>query len=100
MLSNCKKCNEGKIQYTQLSSPQTGFVTGCTRCDFTNYINHPDERIYVFVEPHFTGGESTIEISESKIMKFMAEHYSNVPLMYRLETFITIHWAWEKNPER
>ena len=100
MLSKCKKCNEGKIQYTQLSSPQTGFVTGCTRCDFTNYINHPDERIYVFVEPHPTGGSATIEITEFQIRIWMTGTYPQIPTEHQVDEFCLLHWAWEKNPER
>lgn len=60
------------------------------------------DEIYVFVEPHPTGGDCTVEITSTKAIKFQ-RRYAKLYHKYVYETdeealadFIDIHWATRK----
>ena len=58
------------------------------------------ETIYRFVEPHFTGGHSTIDITEEQIIKHMTERYSRLNLdsfdhNELIADFVAENWAWK-----
>jgi hypothetical protein len=58
------------------------------------------ETIYRFVEPHFTGGHSTIDITEEQIIKYMTERYSRLNLdsfdhNELIADFVAENWAWK-----
>jgi len=59
-------------------------------------------KTYVFVEPHFTGGDSVVTITEEKILKHMHERqlkeekFQGVSDERLLDYFIVNHWCTEK----
>jgi len=55
--------------------------------------------IYQFCEPHPTGGNALIEITEEQIRAWMRKAYPNVKDEDQIEEFCTLHWAWAKEEE-
>jgi len=56
---------------------------------------------YQFVEPHITGGDAVITITEDKIIEFMRKSYpehANLSDVDLLDSFIVTNWAWEVFP--
>ena len=59
------------------------------------------DRVYTFVEPHFTGGDSLVTITESKILKYMKSRCEKEPKFKKLSDFELIdyflvnHWCVE-----
>jgi len=65
------------------------------------------ERVFKFYEPHPTGGDCTVEITESKIVKHMKDSGIKEKIQKKhpdmdvtdkilIEDFCTVHWASEK----
>ena len=64
------------------------------------------ERVFVFVEPHPTGGDCTIRITESQILKYMNKEIKqkiqkkhpdmDVTDELLIEEFCVVHWASEE----
>lgn len=63
------------------------------------------DEIYVFVEPHPTGGDCTVEITRSKAIKFQKRYAKIQHKCYytsdqeALDDFIDIHLAWRKKDD-
>jgi hypothetical protein len=59
------------------------------------------DRVYKFVEPHFTGGDAVITITESKILKYMKSRFEKEPKFKKLtdfellDYFLVNHWCIE-----
>jgi len=60
-------------------------------------------RIFTFIEPHVTGGDAVIRITEEQIITYMRESAFRLkpPLndAELVETFCTVHWATEEKTE-
>ena len=65
------------------------------------------ERIFTFPEPHPTGGDCTVRITESKIVKYMKDSGIKEKIQKKhpdmdvtdeilIEDFCTVHWAHEE----
>lgn len=57
-----------------------------------------EERVFVFDEPHYTGGNARVEITESQVVRFMKENYPDRGFSDEelVESFVINNWAWEK----
>jgi len=61
-----------------------------------------NDRVYTFVEPHFTGGDSVVTITESKILKYMYSRFDKEPKFKKLgddillDYFLVSHWCHEE----
>ena len=59
-------------------------------------------KTYIFVEPHITGGYSTVEINEKQILKYMKKitknklDYKNALDQQLIDEFIVVNWCKEK----
>jgi hypothetical protein len=54
-------------------------------------------KTYRFVEPHYTGGHCTIDITEEQIIKHMKNLYQDVCNLDNdelVQDFVAIHWCW------
>jgi len=60
------------------------------------------ERIFIFMEPHHTGGDCKVTITESEIIKHMKKIQEQNPKMkdatdaMLLDEFCIIHWCYEE----
>ena len=58
------------------------------------------KQIYIFEEPHCTGGNATIEITGEQIIDYMVklniEAYDELTFQKLIDDFCTNHWAWKK----
>ena len=54
---------------------------------------------YQFVEPHITGGDAVVTITEDKVVQYMRSMYpsslSDLPDKELIDDFCIIHWAEE-----
>jgi len=58
-----------------------------------------DERIWLFVEPHITGGHCTVEITDEQIIAFMSKSEAKEKGATRdqlIDEFVVVNWCWEK----
>jgi len=56
-------------------------------------------KVYRFAEPHVTGGDALVEITEEQIRNWMKTTYPMVEEEHQIEEFCVLHWAWEKVEE-
>ena len=61
------------------------------------------EKTFVFIEPHLTGGDSTVTITKSKIIEYMHKRQKEPGCRFKdatdeqlLDEFCVIHWCWEQ----
>lgn len=54
---------------------------------------------YVFDEPHYTGGNARIEITEDQIKEHMKAEFPHIPAKDQVQEFCTIHGAWKKRAD-
>ena len=52
-------------------------------------------KTYLFYEPHGTGGNALVEITEKQIRDWMNLTYPDVKQEHQIEEFCILHWAWE-----
>jgi len=63
------------------------------------------QRIFEFVEPHFTGGDCTVRICEDAIIRYMHNRAKDRPKLRvatdkeLLDDFIVTHWCTEIKKE-
>ena len=62
-------------------------------------------RVFTFAEPHPTGGDSVITITEDKIVEWMKINYPELLDFPEppsdedlISEFCALHWAWEIKP--
>jgi len=55
-------------------------------------------KTYIFEEPHPTGGNATVEITEEEIIAFCRKDplYKDLSDTECVYNFVIINWAWEK----
>jgi hypothetical protein len=57
-------------------------------------------KVYLFCEPHVTGGNSLVSITDRQIIDYMKRlndpRYNNISDEDIILDFISVHWAWEK----
>jgi len=56
-------------------------------------------KVYVFMEPHYTGGDATVEITEEKIRAYMNKNHPIVLEKHQIEEFCAHYFAWKKDGE-
>ena len=56
-------------------------------------------KVYCFAEPHITGGDALVEITEQQIRTWMKKAYPMTKEEHQIEEFCALHWAWEKENE-
>lgn len=56
-------------------------------------------KVYCFAEPHITGGDALVEITEKQIRTWMKKTYPMIEKAHQIEEFCVLHWAWEKENE-
>jgi hypothetical protein len=65
-------------------------------------MEHMTNRVFTFVEPHLTGGDCVVTITEEQIMKHMIKMRDKNPKMKDvsdddlLDYFLVNHWCVEK----
>lgn len=73
----------------------------CDECYKSHTMGSQLKKKYVFVEPHITGGSSTVEITGEQILKFMKnkkrEEFKELSDEQLIESFLLTHWAKEQN---
>lgn len=59
-------------------------------------------KTYQFVEPHHTGGDALITITDEKILTHMKREYPDSPFSDEglIDNFVITNWAWEKKEEK
>lgn len=61
-------------------------------------MSEEEDTLYVFHEPHMTGGHATIEITRAQIVKFMREAFPEWSCTDEeaLQEFVAVNWATKK----
>ena len=87
LTGSIKMCNGSGVRYDLGTDPIKSLVG-------TKGV--VDDEVWVFIEPHPTGGVATVEITRAEILSLMKPAHNNSSEDATIRGFVSIHWAVRK----